>query len=566
MSCAGLALAGVLVLALLVGAQWWGGEGADRPADRSVSTRRLVGGPRRARRPAARASSSRTSCAGRAARAASLAGDDPAAERELRELTAAVRQVGLTTLDLRYVAAAPDRQDEVGARCWGTTTSWPRWSSRGSCAGSTRCRPRWRCRSCCATTASGPGSSRPADQPADRAPIWFNDRVTVERPSSRVMLVQSDAASAHARSDAVVGSGVRTVRDALPGWDGRVVVEVPGSPERFARATGLASSSARGIAAVTTSSAVADLDGGPERVVVNARVYAPLGGVGQRIVMAHELTHVAVGAASSAMPLWLSEGYADYVALRRSDVSVRVLAAQIRSLVRREGPPRALPGPDEFDGGNADVGAWYEASWLAARLIAATYGEDALDDFYRRADADGGTDRAFRELGTTERAFTAAVARRAGDARPVRRDPRSDLGRDQRLPARGWAGSRRWCASCATDLPPDQVVVHTSSTPGDRAFDAELPYPVVRDPARMLLPTPGVRDRVLETFDRYGCDRVVFGASAPLGLLGAGAASCGGRARPGADARPRGLVGLVAGHPAADASHRRRSGRPDLRE
>ena len=40
--------------------------------------------------------------------------------------------------------------------------------------------------------------------------------------------------------------------------------------------------------------------------------------------------------------------------------------------------------------------------------IAATYGEDALDDFYRRADADGGTDRAFRELGTTERAFTAA--------------------------------------------------------------------------------------------------------------------------------------------------------------
>lgn len=67
--------------------------------------------------------------------------------------------------------------------------------------------------------------------------------------------------------------------------------------------------------------------------------------------------------------------------------------------------------------------------------------------------------------------------------------------------------------------PADQVVVHTSSTPGDRAFDAHLPYPVVRDPARMLLPTPRVRDRVLETFDRYGCDRVVFGASAPLGLL-----------------------------------------------
>ncbi len=66
---------------------------------------------------------------------------------------------------------------------------------------------------------------------------------------------------------------------------------------------------------------------------------------------------------------------------------------------------------------------------------------------------------------------------------------------------------------------PGEVVVHTSSTPGDRAFDADLPYPVVRDPARMLLPTPGVRDRVLETFHRHACERVVFGASAPLGLL-----------------------------------------------
>ncbi len=209
----------------------------------------------------------------------------------------------------------------------------------------------------------------------------------------------------------VVRSGVRTVRDALPSWDGRVVVEVPGSPLRFARATGLARSSARGIAAVTTSSATTDLEGGPERVVLNSRVYGPLGDVGQSIVMAHELTHVAVGAAASATPLWLSEGYADYVALRRSDVSVRVLSAQVRSLVRRDGAPRALPGPDEFDGGNPDVGAWYEGSWLAARLLATTYGEDALDDFYRRADADGGTDRAFRELGTTERAFTGAWRR-----------------------------------------------------------------------------------------------------------------------------------------------------------
>lgn len=402
----GLALAGVLVLALVAGAQWWGGEGQNArltgPVDEVPSS-----GDRDERASQLLGKLEQALIRGRADRAASLAGDDPAAARELRDLTAAVGKVRLKTLDLRYVAAAPDRQDEVGRALLGDDDFVAEVDLT------------WQLRGFDPVPASlevpivlrddGERISfvTARDQVADRAPIWFNDRVTVERPSSRVMLVQSDAASRTPLAP-VVGSGVRTVRDALPGWDGRVVVEVPGSPERFARATGLASSSARGIAAVTTSSAVADLDGGPERVVVNARVYAPLGGVGQRIVMAHELTHVAVGAASSAMPLWLSEGYADYVALRRSDVSVRVLAAQIRSLVRREGPPRALPGPDEFDGGNADVGAWYEASWLAARLLAATYGEDALEGFYRRADADGGTDGAFRELGTTERAFTVA--------------------------------------------------------------------------------------------------------------------------------------------------------------
>ena len=270
---------------------------------------------------------------------------------------------------------------------------------------------------------------------------------------------------------------------------------------------------------MTTSSAVADLDGGPERVVVNARVYAPLGGVGQRIVMAHELTHVAVGAASSAMPLWLSEGYADYVALRRSDVSVRVLAAQIRSLVRREGPPRALPGPDEFDGGNPDVGAWYEV--LLARGPSASPRPTARTP--STASTDGPTATAAptapsvswaRRSGPSPRPGATSWRRSPGDARRIGRT----LVVTNDFPPR-LGGIETLVRQLCDGLPPDQVVVHTSSTPGDRAYDAELPYPVVRDPARMLLPTPAVRDRVLETFRRHGCDRVVFGASAPLGLL-----------------------------------------------
>ncbi len=68
-------------------------------------------------------------------------------------------------------------------------------------------------------------------------------------------------------------------------------------------------------------------------------------------------------------------------------------------------------------------------------------------------------------------------------------------------------------------MPPQEVVVYTASMPGDRAFDATLSFPVHRDPRGTLLPTPAVRRRAAELLVRHGCDRVLFGASAPLGLL-----------------------------------------------
>lgn len=68
-------------------------------------------------------------------------------------------------------------------------------------------------------------------------------------------------------------------------------------------------------------------------------------------------------------------------------------------------------------------------------------------------------------------------------------------------------------------MPPDEVVVYTASMPGDKEYDAKLAFPVYRDPASMLLPTPAVGRRVVRVMREHGCDRLVFGASAPLGLL-----------------------------------------------
>ena len=84
-------------------------------------------------------------------------------------------------------------------------------------------------------------------------------------------------------------------------------------------------------------------------------------------------------------------------------------------------------------------------------------------------------------------------------------------------PRRG--GIEAFVYSLCQQLPPDEVVVYTAAMPGDRATDAALPFPVVRDGAGTLLPQPAVARRTARVLRAHGCDRVLFGAAAPLGLL-----------------------------------------------
>ncbi|MGK4583844.1 glycosyltransferase family 4 protein [Kitasatospora sp. HPMI-4] len=80
-------------------------------------------------------------------------------------------------------------------------------------------------------------------------------------------------------------------------------------------------------------------------------------------------------------------------------------------------------------------------------------------------------------------------------------------------------GIETFVHAMATRMPADEVVVYTSHEPGDTAFDATLPFPVVRDTARMLLPTGRATRRAVEIARAHGCDRVWFGAAAPLALM-----------------------------------------------
>src|SRR3954468_4808090 len=65
----------------------------------------------------------------------------------------------------------------------------------------------------------------------------------------------------------------------------------------------------------------------------------------------------------------------------------------------------------------------------------------------------------------------------------------------------------------------DDVVVYTARMSGSDRVDDQVGYPVVRDRRRVLLPSRRVGRQVSAVAREHGCDRVVFGATMPLGLL-----------------------------------------------
>jgi hypothetical protein len=244
-----------------------------------------------------------------------------------------------------------------------------------------------------------------ADLPqTERAPLWLIDAVDVAR-SRTAMAVTSGGRSARELLR-FADTAARTVRVSLPAWKGTVCIEVPADQGSFKLVSGVPQQQASALAAVTTTPDGATAEGSPQHVYVNPRQFEPLEPEGRQIVLSHEAAHVALGAALLELPLWLSEGIADHVALLRTKTPVETLSAQILEQTRKQGAPRNLPGKDEFDGTDRRIGAWYEAAWLAVRLIADTYGDGALWRFYEQSVRDGDTTLAFREaLGTSQRSF-----------------------------------------------------------------------------------------------------------------------------------------------------------------
>jgi hypothetical protein len=219
----------------------------------------------------------------------------------------------------------------------------------------------------------------------NRAPLWLSAPLQVRRTAGTLVMAAGSAAQADAYARRATAA-VPVVRRVLSDWRPRLVVEVPGSAAALDRALAADPGRYANIAAVTTTVDGSVDPDAPVHVFVNPDVFGRLEPRGAQVVMSHEAVHVATDAATSDLPLWLLEGFADYVALRDLDLPLSTTAGQVIDQVRRDGPPDHLPGSAEFDTTTTQLGAAYESAWLACRLLAQTGGEGALLRLYRLVD------------------------------------------------------------------------------------------------------------------------------------------------------------------------------------
>jgi hypothetical protein len=222
--------------------------------------------------------------------------------------------------------------------------------------------------------------------------LWDLGPITVARGSRSVIVAARDAPVPATRTAVEADAAARRV-DGVWGdeWPRQVVVLVPDTLQSMA--TLLDRTAIDGLsqlAAVTTGELRTDARARGrttgDRVVVNPVAFPRLSALGRGVVLTHELTHVATRADdASAPPVWVDEGFADYVAYLGTPLGVREVAADLLDDPKALRALHDLPADKAFDPGTGQVGPAYAAAWLAMLFVAQRGGTPMVVDFYRVA-------------------------------------------------------------------------------------------------------------------------------------------------------------------------------------
>ncbi|MFD5828911.1 basic secretory protein-like protein [Lentzea sp. NPDC060358] len=210
-------------------------------------------------------------------------------------------------------------------------------------------------------------ATRPVDQPSAQD---VECREVVSTTSSGTVTSSSCDSELATRVSALLDESVRGVADILdinPGkisWLRRVDVVVPPSDADLVALVGPAFADMAGIAI---------RDGAGQRVVLNRTRAAALTDLELRVLLRHEITHVATrDLTSDAAPLWLVEGFADWVAFHGLGLSLRQAAPALT--------PDVSALPTDFSGPARDLA--YQQAYSIMVYLESGLGEHGVVDFF----------------------------------------------------------------------------------------------------------------------------------------------------------------------------------------
>ncbi|MGZ3147584.1 basic secretory protein-like protein [Lentzea chajnantorensis] len=149
-------------------------------------------------------------------------------------------------------------------------------------------------------------------------------------------------------------------------WSRRVDVVIPASDAELVSLVGPAFKDMAGIAI---------RDGAAQRVVLNRVRVAPLSDLELGVLLRHEITHVATrDQTSDSAPLWLVEGFADWVAFQATGLPLREAAPLLTADVS------ALP--TDFTGPGRDLA--YQQAYSVVVYLQSRLGERGVVEFFLR--------------------------------------------------------------------------------------------------------------------------------------------------------------------------------------
>lgn len=237
----------------------------------------------------------------------------------------------------------------------------------------------------------GPGSDGPV-------PLWLQEPLRVATGEGVAVLAAEGldpgpwlVGITVARAD-LIGRGLPSTA---------LVVQIPSGVEAFERTLGVRRGTHRSVAAAAWPF------GDTAHIVVNPAAAATTMAEARQVLLTHEAVHVATGSVGRKGPLWLSEGYADLVALAGRPA---VTAAHERHLAedqRRHGVASGLVSDTELDSENFRVDAHYQRAWLTVRVL--DRGDGTADRVHAAVRAGTPLDRALADEGWSEVALASAV-------------------------------------------------------------------------------------------------------------------------------------------------------------